>query len=374
MPGQSYGIGIEDNVSAYIVGDSASGQIFAQYQEEEVLPIASLTKIMTYMVVEDEIEKGNLSYEDTVEISKEAAETTGSSMDLKEGDTVTIEDLLEGMMIVSGNDASIVLAQKVSGSEDEFIKLMAAKADEIGLTTATFHTASGLPLSKPENTMSTKDLFTMSEYLIKNYPQVLDLTSQMELVQPERDFSKPSTIPFLPSVPGIDGLKTGTTADAGHCLITTKMGSGNQGDESFRTIGIIMGAPDKFLRDDCMRMLMEYVDKSFAVTTLTDPNQVYDEIPFAESQKGSIEVYPSEELKILINKERGVSYTPTYLDVSAPLKSGDKVGELLIKPGKEGEVTMDLIVKEDYGKADVGTRILRSGSNILTTIRKMLYF
>lgn len=367
-------IGIEDQVSAYIVGDSATGQVFASHNSEEAVPIASLTKLLTFMIVEDAIASGEVKAEDEVTITKKIEDIEGSSMDLKENEKVTIDELQQGMIIVSANDGAVALAEKIAGSEEDFVDLMDKKARDLGLSTAVFYNASGLPVGNVENLMSTAELFKMTTHLIDNYPRVLEMSSKKTLVQSDRQFNGPSTVPFIGNIQGVDGLKTGTTDKAGNCLITTLKGSGNQGEEEFRTIGISMGAKDKQVRNDTMRELIYFVQNNFAVTELINPDQVYDTVPLRSASAGEIKVYPSEELKMIINKDKGVSYKMDLQEVKAPLKKGDKVGELLVEPGGNAIRRIDLIVQEDYEAADIGTRILRSGKNMFTLFKNMLYF
>lgn len=169
-------------------------------------------------------------------------------------------------------------------------------------------------------------------------------------------------------------MKTGTTDKAGNCLITTLKGAGNQGKEEFRTIGISMGAKDKQIRNDSMRELLYFVQNNYAVTQIVDSEKVYDTVELSSAKAGEIQVYPSEELKMIINKDKGVSYKTELLDVKAPLKKGDKVGELLVEPGGNAIRKIDLVVKEDYEAADPGTRVLRSAQNMFSLFKNMLYF
>lgn len=367
-------LGIEDKVSSYIVGDSASGQIFAKSGEDKILPIASISKLMTYMVVEDAISKGEIKETDKFTIEKVVAETEGSSMNLQAEESISVKDLIDGLIIVSGNDAAVALSHIVAGDQGKFVELMNNKAKEIGLTSATFYNASGLQANGNQNKMSSADLFKMTVYLLDHYPKILEIANKTVLDQPERQVKKQSTVPFLGGPMGVDGLKTGTTHEAGWCLISTMKGSGSQGKEEFRTIGIVMGASDGQLRNDYMKVLLDYVIKNYSVKTIVDPNKAYDTVKVSSIEEGVVEVYPSEELKMLLNKEKGIVYTPEYIDINAPLKSGDKVGELLVEPGGDAVRKIDLIVKNDYRQAGLGTRVYRAAKNVFSTFKNMLYF
>lgn len=215
-----------------LVGDSKTGEIIFSYEPKinDPVAIASTTKLMTYLLVEEALDEGKISMDDRVTVSK-AAEILYSSEDgvipLEEGQVVSMQDLLEGMLVPSSNECALILAEHVAGSEEAFVKMMNDKAKELGLTTATFYNSHGLPdftmsgvTSKRQNTMSAKDMFTLASYVVNNYPQILDITSKEEIVLPTMDnYEDTNTNPLLYNMDGVKGLKTGTTNRAGCNLI-----------------------------------------------------------------------------------------------------------------------------------------------------------
>lgn len=241
--------GVEDKFTSYLVINSDSGEILGEYESEKVLPIASITKLMTYNIVKDSIKAGKISLTDQVTITKEMAEIPGSSFNLKEGEVLTVDDLLKGMLVVSGNDAAKALAITVGGNEEAFVKLMNKKAEEIGLEHAKFYNASGYPVDDKENEMSTKDICKMTDYILKEYPEILDYSKIRILDYPSRGFKRKSSIPLLGEVKGVDGLKTGTTDKAGHCVVTTMKVNENTKEKPYRVIIVAMGASSKEERD-----------------------------------------------------------------------------------------------------------------------------
>ena len=252
---------IEKKTKSSVVGDFDSGALFIMENIDEPLPIASISKLMTYFVLKDNIASGKLKMEDEVEISKTAASTEGSSLDLFPGDKMKIKDLVDGLMVVSGNDAAVAIAEAVAGSEKEFVNLMNEKAKELSLTNSTFINASGLTDSSGEaNKMSSKDIFEMARALIQKYPEVLEFSKIRVLEQPFRKFKRESTIPLVGEVEGVDGLKTGYTDEAGYCLVSTM--KTKKGNTDFRIISVLMGAKTKEERNQYMKDLLDFVKKN----------------------------------------------------------------------------------------------------------------
>ena len=253
---------IEKKTKSSVVGDFDSGALFIMENIDEPLPIASISKLMTYFVLKDNIASGKLKMEDEVEISKTAASTEGSSLDLFPGDKMKIKDLVDGLMVVSGNDAAVAIAEAVAGSEKEFVNLMNEKAKELSLTNSTFINASGLTDSSGEaNKMSSKDIFEMARALIQKYPEVLEFSKIRVLEQPFRKFKRESTIPLVGEVEGVDGLKTGYTDEAGYCLVSTM--KTKKGNTDFRIISVLMGAKTKEERNQYMKDLLDFVKKKY---------------------------------------------------------------------------------------------------------------
>ena len=170
---KSYAIfGIENKTTASLIGDAKSGALFVAENIDEPLSIASISKLMTYYLVKEKIAEGKIKMEDKVKVSKNASLEEGSSLDLKEGEEITIKDLLDGLMIVSGNDSAVALAEVVAETESKFVTLMNEKASELGLKHASFSNASGLMKNGQDNKMSTRDIFQLSKAIIEKYPLV----------------------------------------------------------------------------------------------------------------------------------------------------------------------------------------------------------
>lgn len=362
---------IEKKTKSSVVGDFDSGALFIMENIDEPLPIASISKLMTYFVLKDNIASGKLKMEDEVEISKTAASTEGSSLDLFPGDKMKIKDLVDGLMVVSGNDAAVAIAEAVAGSEKEFVNLMNEKAKELSLTNSTFVNASGLTDSSGEaNKMSSKDIFEMARALIQKYPEVLEFSKIRVLEQPFRKFKRESTIPLVGEVEGVDGLKTGYTDEAGYCLVSTM--KTKKGNTDFRIISVLMGAKTKEERNQYMKDLLDFVKKNIETKKILDASSYIKRIKTNKSKLGYVDIVAAKDVERISLKNISYELEASYSKIKLPIKKGEKFGELKIKNSEEVIDTVDLVAKEDYQKASVFTRIVRFIPSIFKTLEIIL--
>lgn len=368
---KSYAIfGIENKTKASLIGDVQSGALFLSENIEEQLSIASISKLMNYFVVRDAIEEGKIKREDVVTISKESASEEGSSLDLLEGEKITINDLLDGLMVVSGNDAAHALAEAVSGSEEEFVKLMNNKAKEIGLEAAEFTNASGLTKNSADNKMSTKDIFTMSKALIEKYPEVLEYSKKTVLEQPNRNYKRESTIPLVGEVNGVDGLKTGYTEEAGYCLVSTMKIT--KGQSEFRVIAILMGVNTKEERAQYMKDMLNYVKENISTKKLVDSSTFVKRVTINSSTKGYVDIVPEKDVERITLKNINYEFETEISKIKLPLKKGDKVGEIRVKNSEKIVETVNLIASDNYEKTGFLKRVGRFFMEILKTVETIL--
>ncbi len=368
---KSYAIfGIENKTKASLIGDVQSGALFLSENIEEQLSIASISKLMNYFVVRDAIEEGKIKREDVVTISKASASEEGSSLDLLEGEKITINDLLDGLMVVSGNDAAHALAEAVSGSEEEFVKLMNNKAKEIGLEAAEFTNASGLTKNSSDNKMSTKDIFTMSKALIEKYPEVLEYSKKTVLEQPNRNYKRESTIPLVGEVNGVDGLKTGYTEEAGYCLVSTMKIT--KGQSEFRVIAILMGVNTKEERAQYMKDMLNYVKENISTKKLIDSSTFVKRVTINSSTKGYVDIVPEKDVERITLKNINYEFETEISKIKLPLKKGDKVGEIRVKNSEKIVETVNLIASDNYEKTGFFKRVGRFFMEILKTVETIL--
>jgi len=368
---KSYAIfGIEKKTTASLIGDANSGALFVAENIDEPLPIASISKLMTFFLVKEKIAEGKFKLEDKIKVSVTASSVEGSSLDLKAGEEISIKDLLDGLMIVSGNDAAVALAETVGETESKFVTMMNEKASELGLKNATFTNASGLTKNGQDNKMSTRDIFTLSKTIIEKYPEVLEYAKTTVLEQPSRNFKKESTIPLVGEVEGVDGLKTGHTDEAGYCLVSTM--KIKKGESEFRIISVLMGAKTKADRAQYMKDMLNYAKQNIETRKLIDIEKFTKKVDVKSASNGYVELVPKEDIERVSMK--GINYTTEVNvgEVKLPLKKGDKVGEILIKNSNEVIATVDLVAKEDYSKAGLLSRTVRLIKTIFEVVETVL--
>ncbi|WP_019229198.1 D-alanyl-D-alanine carboxypeptidase family protein [Sedimentibacter sp. B4] len=359
-------ININENIKGALLGDLETGEVLYEYNINEQLAMASVTKIMTYLVMMDAVSKGEISFDDDVVISGHAAATEGSNFGILSGETVKLSLLVKGMLIVSGNDCATAIAEHVGKTEDNFVIMMNSKASELGLLSASFVNPHGLPIDDNEtgqNHMSVSDIYKLVRHILLTYPQMLEVTKEPQLVVPERNFSKTATNPILGIVEGADGLKTGYTDKAGLCLVSTMPVTGNGQD--YRLVAILMGSATAEERLEKTKTLLEYGKNNFTMEKLADTSQSIDSVYITNSKLGKVDIFPAQDYSKLVNKEDTVRTKITYnQEVKAPLSKGDKIGTISILVNDEEVGQVDATVNENIEKTNIFVRILRFFSSL----------
>ncbi|MCQ2520784.1 MAG: serine hydrolase [Lachnospiraceae bacterium] len=229
-PEQIVASGYLQGVNGLVIGDATTGDIYLSYDAEKAFAIASTTKLMTYLLVQEAISEGEIGANDFVTITPEAEKISkgvDGTIPMMAGWQVPLEELLLGLLLPSSNECGYMLSVYVAGSEEAFAKRMNEKAKELGLDSAYFYNAHGLPLyteqlipGKVQNHMSAADMFTLTGYILREYPQIREITSRREANLPTLGQYVKNTNPLLYNIPEAKGLKTGTTNKAGACLVT----------------------------------------------------------------------------------------------------------------------------------------------------------
>lgn len=353
-------ININENIKSALLGDLETGEILYEYNINQQLSIASISKLMTYLLMMDKVSSGEISLDDEVVISGHAAATEGSKFGILSGESVKLETLAKGMLIVSGNDCATAVAEYVGKTEDNFVKMMNAKASELGLLSASFINPHGLPINDEEtgqNNMSASDVYKLAKHILSKYPQLLEITKQSELIIPERNFKRAATNPAIGVIEGVDGLKTGYTDKAGLCLVTTMPVAGKGQD--FRLIGIILGAQTHEDRLNKTKELLDYGKSNFSKLKLIDSKEAIDKVYISNSKQGKVNVFSATDFNKVVKDNDIIITKITYDAVKAPISKGTKIGTISIfADGKEiGQV--DVTVNEDIPKANIFTRIAR---------------
>src|SRR6056297_819940 len=358
-------IDVSNDIRAAIRGDFETGEIFYEYNTDEVVEIASITKLMTYLVAREAVEKGEVSFDDIVTISEHAASTKGSSFGLSSGEDIRLGLLMDVILIVSGNDAAVAIAEHVSGSEEAFVERMNKKAEEIGITTARFINPNGMPIDLEEtdqNYMSTVDLFKLARYVLEEYPEITNTTDKEKLAIPERNYDKEATNPLLEEMNAVDGLKTGYTDRAGLCLISTaEVIDEEDSNKNRRVISIVMGAKSHMDRIQKSLDLIEYGMYDYGKEKLLSKDDLVDTISVPNAVEMILEVQPETNYYHLVKKDTEIKEIFNYenYENKAHINKGEVVGEVEIYVEDEYLDTVNLVASRDIEKAGFFERAFR---------------
>ena len=340
---------LASNATSAILMEYSTGKILFEKNANEELPMASMTKVMTLLLTMDAIEKGRISYDDMVTISKNAASMGGSQMFLEENSQVKLEELIKGVSVASANDGAVALAEYVGGSVDNFVNLMNEKAKSLGLEHTHFANPHGLDAK--DHYSSAYDMAIMALNLI-HHQDILRFTSIYEDYFNKPDGTRTwlvNTNKLVRFLPGVDGLKTGYTEDAGYCLTATAK------KQDIRFISVVMGEPTSTIRSKETTALLNYAFNSFKLNTILEENKELGTIEIEKGMQDKATLIVKKSITELISKNdkpEEYSYNIKVNKVKAPINSGQTVGivEILDNEGlvvREEELT----IKENIKKA-----------------------
>ncbi len=349
------------NARTAILQDYLSGKILYEKDADRKIFPASMTKIMTTIIAFELLQKGDLSLDDKFFVSENAwrlAEAGYSSMFIMVGDQISVENLLKGIIVSSGNDACVVLAEGIAGTEDEFAIMMNSKANEIGMTNTNFSNSSGI--NSPNNLSTVRDILIMSNYLIKNYPDYYEYFKEKEFTW-DRTGGDPITQgnrnPLLYKNIGADGIKTGYLAYEKYSLASSINRNGR------RLIAVGSGFETKNLRSKESAKLLTYGITNFDTIEISRKNTAITKANIWLGKKDSVDLYVDEDIYKTIPKGRK-KYLKVVADyegpIEAPITKGQKVGKLNIFYKDELLDQYTLYANEDVKKLNMISRIIRS--------------
>ena len=326
---------------AYILMDHNSGIILAANNENEKRSPASLTKLMTSYVVFKRLKEEFITLDDEVKISEKAWRTGGSKSFIEVGKMIKLEDLLKGMIIQSGNDASVALAEHVAGSEGTFVLFMNDYAQQIGMENTRFENASGLPHDDQYTTA--KDMALLSSAMIRDFPVYYKWYSQKEFTYNNITQTNRNKLLFTDST--VDGLKTGWTQKAGYCLVT----SANRVD--MRLISVVLGSDSPAIRTSETEKLLDYGFRFFETQSIND---ISHQVRVYKSEKANIKVGVADSSFLTLPRNQFRYTTQTInlnQDLIAPINQGEQVGELVVSFNDQNIATLPLIALENAAEA-----------------------
>ena len=278
--------GYLQGINSLVVGDATTGEIYYSFCGDTPFPIASTTKLMTYLCVMEAVDAGEISINDKATVPKEAAvisRTSDGVIVMDEGDTASISDFLAALLIKSSNECAITLATHVAGSEEAFVERMNKKAEELGLIDTKFYNSNGLPVykdqvvpAKIQNHMTGKEMFVLSSEIVDKYPQVMDITSIKEGTIASFNQEIKNTNAVLYNIDEVKGLKTGTTKRSGACLVTCA--PVEKDGETHNLVSVLFGAENEIGRAEASEMAMRYAMKELEGTAV-NTEKAAEEIP-----------------------------------------------------------------------------------------------
>lgn len=343
-----------------ILMEADTGAVLYEQNSHEVLPPASVTKVMTLLLIYDAVKDGKIKWDDIVTVSEHAASMGGSQVFLEPMEQQTVHEMTKCISIASANDASVAMAEFLAGSEEAFVEQMNQKAKDLGMNDTKFVNACGLDVDG--HVTSAYDIALMSRELITKHPEVTEFTKtwQDTLIHKTRkgesEFGLTNTNKLLKWYDGATGLKTGSTGKALYCL------SGTAEKNGMSIIGVVMAAPDHKIRFQEVMKLFDYGYANYSMQKGMPKGELVAEVPVS---KGELDIAPllvGEEVTFLAQKgQEGevISETEIAPSLKAPLEAGTKGGEIIYKVNGKEVGRADLVTMEPIDKISLGTMLKR---------------
>lgn len=345
-----------------ILMERDTGKIMFDKNAHKKLPPASMVKIMTLLLIMEQIDKGELKKEEMVRISENAASMGGSQVFLENGEEMSVDDLIKAVAIASGNDASVALAERIAGSEEAFVAKMNQKAEALQLKNTVFKNVTGLPVKGQYSTAH--DMAIIAKELLK-YEDITTYTSIYEdyLRKGEKnEFWLVNTNKLVHHYQGVDGLKTGYTNEAKYCLTATAE------KNEMRVITVVMGAETIKKRNKMTSNMLDYAFNQYETNQLYKKGEKVEKLQLLKGDNKNVNIVTSQSISTLFKKAEPLKDVKTEMtiqdDFQLPLKKGDKVGVLKIMKGDKTLSETPLVVDADVNKASFLTLFKRTIQNM----------
>ena len=368
-PSISYGqISNVDKFSkSSILIDQYTGRVLYEKNPDEKRPLASLSKMMTFLIAIEAINNKEVNKNDIIVVDKDIAKVRGSSYHLKVGEKVPLIELMKGLMIVSGNDAAVAISKHIGKSEENFVKIMNKRAQEIGMKNTSFVNCNGLPVysladpKKPpkENISTARDIAILGKYMMDNYEkEVTAITDMQTYTYSDRGFCKNNTNGLLSIIPEVDGIKTGYTGNAGYCLaFSMKINEDDKNLEN-RLIGVSLGANHKNKRMQACLAMLKYGRENFTTQKVMSKDDLIGKKYLKGLDELEITLESEDDLIIVKKKDENINTQITFKEIELPIKKGDVLG--VIKYYNDDGVVLgsdNIISRNDLCDISLKTRI-----------------
>lgn len=349
---------LAEDANSAILMEQDTGTILFEKDPHEKLPPASMTKVMTLLLIMEAIDQGQLTLDEQVRISENASSMGGSQVFLEAGEEMSVEDLLKSIAIASANDASVALAERISGSEEAFVEAMNDKVKELGLKNTKFKNTTGLPAEDHYSTAY--DMAVISRELLK-YEDITAYTSIYEDYLREgtdKEFWLVNTNKLVRFYPGVDGLKTGYTSEAKYCLAATMK------KEDMRVVAVVFGYDSSKTRNAEVSSMLDYAFNHYEATNLHEQGEVITELSLLKGEERKTNIVTKEKVSTIHPKGEDMDNLHTeyelFDDLSLPIKAGDQVGTLYVKNDNEILMESPLTVEQSIEKASLFTLFKRA--------------
>lgn len=353
---------VEEAKSSILI-EASTGEIIHDSKSNERYAPASMTKIMSLIIIMEELEKGSIKLDEVITVSENAASMGGSQIYLEPNEKMTVDDLLKAICVGSANDAVVALAERISGSEQAFVFRMNEEVKKLGLKNTNFKNATGLDTANHYS--SAYDMAMMARELVK-HNKILEYSGIYETYLRQNTKNKfwlVNTNKLIKTFDGMDGLKTGYTQEAGYCLTATAKRN------NMRLIGVIMGEKTSAKRNAEMTKMLDYGFNMYTVEEFLTTKTKVGTMKNDKSNNGKVNVIPVQDVNILNRKgndKREVTYKLDITKEELPIKKGDVIGNITIYENKKKLYNIDVTVDKDVQKANILQLFVRNIYDIFT--------
>ena len=347
------------DVKSAILMEASTGTVLYEQNADEHLPIASVTKIMTMLLIMERIDSGALKFEDMVTVSENAMSYGGSTMFLEAGETLSVHDMMKGIAVASANDGCVAMAEHIAGSEAAFVELMNNRAQELGMTNTVFLNTNGLDADGQYS--SARDVAIMSRELIK-HEKVFEYTKIWTDSLRDGKFELANTNRLIRFYSGATGLKTGSTSQAGCCLSATAERDG------MGLVAVVLGAPNTKSRFASATTLLNHGFSGYSVKKQVEKCEPIGLVNVLNGINAKVQTEAADSFSILTPKAspRNIEKSVVLSDtVSAPIKKGDTLGEITFSENGENVYSVDIVASEDVEKKGFHLVLIDTLSKIL---------
>lgn len=338
---------LELNGKSFILIECETGKVLYEYNADEQLPPASVTKVMTMLLIMEAIDRGEITYDTMVTASARAKSIGGSTIFLDTGEVMSVDDLLKGIAVASGNDACVAMAEHLSGSVEQFVAVMNNRAKELGMVNTNFVTCNGL--DSDGHYSSARDIAIMSRELLKHEDIFRYTTIWLDSLR-DGKFQLANTNKLVRYYQGANGLKTGSTSKAKNCISATAKRDGMQ------LCAVVLGSDTSQLRFNAASTLLNYGFANYAVKG-TKQGELIGEVDVKKGQAEKVKAVLSADCITVVEKasaDKIKKEINLYENIAAPVKKGDKLGEVIIKTEDGESVVKSIVAQNDVEKITFG--------------------